>query len=183
LTCVKTQACCALSRMASTRLFTLLLVLAGASAAHAGAVEDCNQVHAPNRQLRGCTAYIHSRPDQPGNLATAFLNRANIYARRTQYEKAFPDYKRALELDPSNALILYNVGNAYLDSGQPALAAEAFSRAVSLDAAFALAYFNRGIARKRLGDSSGADADFRRALELDPTAEHARKQLGQLRTQ
>ena len=100
-----------------------------------------------------------------------------------QYEKAFADYKRALELDPSNALIPYNVGNAYLDSGQPVLAAEAFSRAVNLDAGFALAYFNRGIARKRLGDSSGAAADFRRTLELDPTAEHARKQLGQLRMQ
>ena len=193
LICVKAQypwhrpslrSCCALSRMASMRLFTLflLLVLGGASAAQAGAVEGCNQVRDPNRQLRGCTACIHSRPDQPGNSATAFLNRANIYARRAQYEKAFTDYKRALELDPSNALIPYNVGNAYLDSGQPALAAEAFSRAVRLDAGFALAYFNRGIARKRLGDSSGADADFRRTLELDPTAEHARKQLGQLRT-
>jgi tetratricopeptide (TPR) repeat protein len=95
---------------ASFTLF-LPLVLAGASAAQAGAVEDCNQVREPNRQLRGCTAYIDSRPDQPGNLATAFLNRANIYARRTQYEKAFADYKRALELDPSNALIPYNVGN------------------------------------------------------------------------
>jgi tetratricopeptide (TPR) repeat protein len=179
------RSCCDLSRLASTRLFALFLplVLAGASAAQAGTVEDCNQVREPNRQLRGCTAYIHSGPDQPGNLATAFLNRANIYARRMQYEKAFADYKRALELDPSNALIPYNVGNAYLDSGQPALAAEAFSRAVSLDAGFALAFFNRGIARKRLGDSSGADADFRRTLELDPTAEHARKQLGQLRMQ
>jgi hypothetical protein len=64
------------------RLFTLLLplVLPGVSAAHAGAVVDCNPVRDSNRQLRGCTAYIHSRPDQPGNLATAFLNRANIYA-------------------------------------------------------------------------------------------------------
>jgi tetratricopeptide (TPR) repeat protein len=171
--------------MASMRLFAffLLLVLAGASLAHAGAAEDCNRVRDPKRQLRGCTTYIHSGPDQPGNLAIAFINRANIHARRKQYERTFADYKRALELDPSNALIPYNVGNAYLDSGQPALAAEAFSRAVGLDAGFALAYFNRGIARKRLGDSSGADADFRRTLELDPTAHNARKQLGQLRTQ
>jgi tetratricopeptide (TPR) repeat protein len=175
---------CGHSRMGSMRLFTLflLLILAGTLAAHAGAVEDCNQMRDPNRQLRGCTAYIHSRPSQPGNLAIAFINRANVYARRKLYEKAFADYKRALDLDPSNALIPYNVGNAYLDAGQSALAAEAYSRAVSLDAGFALAYFNRGIARKRLGDSSGADADFRRTLELDPTAQNADKQVGQLRT-
>jgi tetratricopeptide (TPR) repeat protein len=83
----------------------LLLVFAGASAPLAGAVEACNQVRDPNLQLRGCTAYVHSGPDQPGNLATAFLNRANIFARLKQYEKSFADYKRALELDPSNALI------------------------------------------------------------------------------
>src|SRR5262245_20165974 len=69
-------------RAPSTRLLTAfsLLVLASATTAHAGAVDDCNQVREPVRQLRGCTAYIQSHPDQPGNLATAFLNRANIYA-------------------------------------------------------------------------------------------------------
>jgi len=161
----------------------VLLVFAGASTADAGAIEDCNQVRDLNRQLRGCTAYIRSRPNQPGNVATAYFNRANIYARRAQYKQAFADYERALKLDSNNPLIPYNMGNAYLDSGQPARAAEAFTQAVTLDAGFTLAYFNRGIARKRLGDISGADHDFRRTLELDPTAEYARLQLGRLRTQ
>jgi Tfp pilus assembly protein PilF len=167
------------------RLVTVFspLILVFATAAHAGAVDDCNQVRDLNRQLRGCTAYIQSRPAQPVNLATAFLNRANIYARRGQYEKAFADYKRALELDPSNPLVPYNMGNAYLDRGEPAQAAEAFSLAVNLDSEFALAYFNRGIARRRLGDSTGANEDFRRTLELDPKAEHARQQLGGFPTQ
>jgi Tfp pilus assembly protein PilF len=154
--------------------------LASATTAHAGAVDDCNQVRDLNRQLRGCTAYIQSHPGQPGNLGTAFLNRANIYSRRGQYEKAFADYKRALELDPSNPLIPYNMGNAYLDRGQPTRAAEVFTLAVNLDSGFALAYFNRGIARQRLGDSVGANQDFRRTLELDPNAEQARQQLGQV---
>jgi tetratricopeptide (TPR) repeat protein len=172
-------------RAPSMRLITAfsLLILVFATAARAGAVDDCNQVRDLNRQLRGCTAYIQSHPAQPGNLATAFLNRANIYARRGQYEKAFADYKRALELDPSNPLIPYNMGNAYLDRGEPAQAAEAFSLAVNLDSEFALAYFNRGIARRRLGDSTGANEDFRRTLELDPKAEHARQQLGGFPTQ
>jgi tetratricopeptide (TPR) repeat protein len=160
-----------------------LFVLDSATTAHSGAVDDCNQVRDLNRQLRGCTAYIQSHPAQPGNLGTAFLNRANIYARRGQYEKAFTDYKRALELDPSNPLIPYNMGNAYLDRGQPARAAEVFTLAVNLDSGFALAYFNRGIARQRLGDSVGANADFRRTLELDPNAEQARQQLGRVPTQ
>jgi len=160
-----------------------VLLLVSAVAAHAGAVDDCNQVRDLNRQLRGCTAYIQSNPDHPGNLATAFLNRANIYARRARYDKAFADYKRALELDPSNPLIPYNMGNAYLDRGELAHAAEAFTLAVNLDSGFALAYYNRGIARRRLGDRVGADQDFRRTLELDPKAEHARQQLGGVSSQ
>ena len=157
-----------------------LFVLALATTARAGAVDDCNQVRDLSRQLRGCTAYIQSHPGQSGNLAVAFLNRANIYARRAQYEKAFADYKRALELDAGNPLIPYNMGNAYLDRGQPARAAEVFTLAVNLDSGFALAYFNRGIARQRLGDSVGANEDFRRTLELDPNVEQARQQLGRV---
>jgi tetratricopeptide (TPR) repeat protein len=166
--------------------FALLLsvpILVGASVACAGAVEDCNQVRDPDRQLRGCTAYIRSRPDQPANVATAHLNRANIYARRGRYALALIDYRRALELDPSNPLIPYNLGNAYLDSGQPSLAAEAFTQALTLDQSFAFAYLNRGIARERLGDVAGAAEDFRRTLQLDPTAEQAHRHLTRLRTQ
>ena len=160
-----------------------LLILVWASAAGAGAVEDCNQVRDADRQLRGCTAYIRSRPDQPANVATALFNRANIYARRGRYEMAFADYRRALELDPTNPLIPYNLGNAYLDSGQPSRAEEAFTQALTLDTAFAFAHLNRGIARERLGNVAGADEDFRRTLELDPTAEQARRHLTRLRTQ
>src|SRR5207247_6139417 len=102
------------------------------------------------------------------------FNRANVYARRGQYSNAFADYNAARQLDPTNPLIPYNLGNAYLDSGQPERAVEAFTQAIGLDAGFALAYFNRGITRERLGDLAGADADFRRTVDLDPTAEQAR---------
>lgn len=160
-----------------------LQLLVGITVACAGPVEDCNQVREPDRQLRGCTAYIRSRPDQPANVATALFNRANIYARQGRYEMAFVDYRRALELDPTNPLIPYNLGNAYLDSGKPGRAEEAFTRALTLDAGFPFAYLNRGIARERVGNVAGADEDFRRTLELDPTAEQARRHLARLRQQ
>ena len=113
-------------------------------------------------------SHIQSGPDQPGNLATAFLNRAVISMRAgCQYEKAFADYKRALELDPSNALIPYNVGNAYLDSGQPVLAAEAFSRAVSLDARVRTCLFQPWhCAQAPRRTAAVPMRDFRRTLEL-----------------
>ena len=151
--------------------------------AHAGPAEDCNQLRNPDRQLHGCTAYIKLGKGAPENLATAYLNRANVYAQRAKYTRAFADYDAALALDAHNPLIPYNRGNAYFDSRQYERAIADFSRAVELDASFALAYLNRGLAREQLGDTAAAARDYRRALALDPASASARKRLEQLQSQ
>src|SRR2546423_8587160 len=95
---------------------TCAALLLGTSLAHAGAAEDCNQVRDPDRQLRGCTAYIRLGKGAPENLATAYLNRANVYAQRAKYDRAFADYSAALALDAGNPLIASNPGNAHFDT-------------------------------------------------------------------
>jgi tetratricopeptide (TPR) repeat protein len=158
-------------------------LLFGAGFAHAGAAEDCNQVRDPSLQLKGCTAYIRVGKGAPENLATAYLNRANVYAQRSKYKRAFADYDAAAALDAENPLIPYNRGNAYFDKHQYERAIADFSRAVELDASFALAYLNRGLARERLGDAEAATKDFRQALALDPSATGAEKGLKRLQSQ
>jgi tetratricopeptide (TPR) repeat protein len=163
-----------------TPLISAVLLLALAAPAQADPAGDCNQVTDLNRQLRGCTAYIKSGKVEPQNLATAYLNRANIYAQKRQYARAFADYDTAWQLDPGNPLIPYNQGNAYLDSGRYELAAEAFTRAIELESTFAHGYLNRGIAREAMGDKDGAGEDYRRTLELEPAATVARSRLKRL---
>lgn len=158
-------------------------LLLGAGLAHAGPAEDCNQVRDPDRQLRGCTAYIRAGKAASENLATAYLNRANVYAQRTKYDRAFSDYAAALALDAANPLIAYNRGNAYFDTRQYERAIADFTRAIELDSRFALAYFNRGLAREALGDTAAAADDYRRALDVDPAAANARKRLERLQSQ
>jgi len=159
------------------------VLLLGTGLAHAGAVEDCNQVRDRDRQLRGCTAYIRLGKGASHNLATAYLNRANVYAQRAKYDRAFTDYDAALALDAENPLIPYNRGNAYFDTHQYQRAIADFSKAIELDARFAVAHFNRGLARERLGDIAAATEDYRRALDLDPAATNARKRLERLQSQ
>jgi hypothetical protein len=77
-------------------------LLFGASLAHAGPAEDCNQLQDQDHQLRGCTAYIQLGKGSAENLATAYLNGANIYAQRAKFELAFADYSAALAHDPNN---------------------------------------------------------------------------------
>ena len=150
------------------------VLLFGAGLAHAGPAEDCNQLRNPERQLRGCTAYIKLGNGAPENLATAYLNRANVYAQRSKYPQAFADYDAALALDANNPLIVYNRGNAYFDTHQFERAVADFSRAVALDAGFALAYLNRGLAHEQLGDAAAARRIT--AARLPSTRGHQRAQ-------
>src|SRR6185295_5174323 len=121
------------SAMRTVKAFAALLL--GAGVAHAGPADDCNQGRDIERQLRGCSAYIKLGKGAPENLATAYLNRANVYAQRARYAQA---------LDAQNPLIPYNRGNAHFDRRRYVRAIADFSRAVELDAGFALAYLNRG---------------------------------------
>jgi len=158
-------------------------LLFGASLAYAGPSDDCNQVRDLNRQLPGCTAYIKQGVGGPQNLATAHLNRANVYARRDNYVFALRDYEAAISLDPRNPLAYYNRGNAYFDTRQYQPAIADYTRAIEIDPGFALAFLNRGLARERLGDNVAAAGDYRRSLELDPTAEMAQERLKRLHSQ
>jgi tetratricopeptide (TPR) repeat protein len=148
--------------------------------AHAGPAEDCNQTRDLSRQLRGCTAYIKQGAGGQKNLATAYLNRANVYAQRGKYPLAFADFGVAIGLDPANALSFYNRGNAYFDIRQYELAIADFTRAIELEPRFSLAYFNRGLSYEARGDNTAAVEDYRRALALDPTVEAAQKRLDKL---
>jgi len=163
-------------------LATFSALLFVASLAHAGPMDDCNQVHDLNRQLRGCTAYIKQGKATPENLATAYLNRANIYSQRGKYPLALANYAAAITLDPRNPLAPYNRGNAYLDTGQYELAIADYTRAIELDANFALAYLNRGIAYEQRRDTSAAARDYRQALAIDPTIDAAQGRLKRLQS-
>ena len=170
-------------RMPTMRsLATLAALLLGASLAHAGPVDDCNQVRDLARQLRGCTAYIKQGKAAPANLAIAYLNRANIYAQRRKYELAFADYGAAVARDPRNPLIPYNRANAYLDTRRYQLAIADYTRAIKLDGKFALAYLNRGIANEKRGNIRVAAKDYRRALAIDPKSGAAQRRLKRLQS-
>jgi tetratricopeptide (TPR) repeat protein len=82
------------------------------------------------------------------NFHPALYNRARLYARGDQPDKAIEDYERAVELNP-----------AYPENPDEA------SR---LNAEFAAAYFNHGLSLKNLGETAWAVEDFEQAKRLKP---------------
>ena len=82
--------------------------------------------------------------------------------------RAAADYRRALTLRPSDAVLFNNLGMALLCSGEFAAALEWLDEAVAACPSYRDAHHNRGLARAELGDVEGAIADMTRAIELDP---------------
>jgi tetratricopeptide (TPR) repeat protein len=150
-------------------LLLIAAVLAQVPIVRADAVDECNSLGDIRKQLDGCTAYIATGSASAQNLATAYVNRANIYAQQHQALLAIDDYVAAMVLDPSNPLIPYNRGNLYFDMRRYDLAIADYSRAIELDPSLGFAFLNRGLAHAKQGDTRAAAADYGRARQRDAT--------------
>jgi tetratricopeptide (TPR) repeat protein len=83
-------------------------------------------------------------------------------------EKAFEDFSRAIELDPSRVDGYVGRANTLSTLGRYAESLPDYNRAIEIDPKLANAYANRGSAHSQLGQYKKAIADYEMALELDP---------------
>ena len=105
------------------------------------------------------------------------LRLAELYYEVERFDEAAAQYERALELDPSEANVLYKLALVRFRGGREAEALDALNRAAALREGFWEAYFLRGAVFRALGGLDEAEADFLRALTLRPEAKRARKAL------
>ena len=75
---------------------------------------------------------------------------------------------QVIELDPNNAVALYNRGNAKFDLRSYESALSDYNRAIELDPDYAQAFCNRGVAKAVLHRYESAISDFNRFIELNP---------------
>ena len=68
-----------------------------------------------------------------------------------RHEDAHADFETALELNPSFAPAIANLGNLLFETGDLDGAIATYERAIACDAEYAVAYFNLGVAYKRCG--------------------------------
>lgn len=87
-------------------------------------------------------------------------------------------WQDALERNPNDVTVLYNLGTIHLERHKPEPAAEYFQRAIALRADYAEAHHNLGAAYSALGLSDEAAREFERAVELEPRYALARVKLG-----
>ena len=87
-------------------------------------------------------------------------------------------YRAALELVPTHAGVLHNIGVVVAARGQHATAIEIFDRAIAAVPDYAAAHYNRAVALDGTGRWREAIAGFTRTVALDPGHYDAHRALG-----
>ena len=113
-----------------------------------------------------------------GNDFKAYLDRANAYREKGDYQQAMADYKKSLEHWADNPDVYSYRGVMFGKMGQQDDAIADFDRAIQLRANDAVTYNNRGIAYKQKGDFRRALQDLNNAIQLSPSFAEAYSNRG-----
>ncbi len=98
-----------------------------------------------------------------------YLEGCRLDEDETTLELAQAAYERAVELDPSLASAMTNLGNVKFRRGLLQDAERCYRRALAIDGAQPEALYNLGFLAHERGDGRGASELFERALSIDPT--------------
>ena len=113
---------------------------------------------------------IKLAPDAPfGYLGRAFSylsRRGDNENYSDNYNKAFSDLNKALQIDSNNATAHEYMGQYYYLIGNDQLAIKYLNNAIRINPGDKFAYFYRGLAYKGLGDIDNYEKDVKKAKEL-----------------
>ena len=94
------------------------------------------------------------------------------------YHAGVPLLQSLNEADPSNEIVLFNLGMAESDLGRLNEARAHLEKAVSTDPQYAAAWVALGVSQQRSRMTDEALASFRAALEVEPDNAYAERNLG-----
>jgi len=111
---------------------------------------------------------------------TNYLRAGDAFRNQGEFDKAIRWYRRALDLNPDNAVVHANWGGCLLYLGEFEKAKARLARAIALRPNLAEAHCSMGIALRRENKLGEAEASFREALRFQPNLFLARLHLGTL---
>ena len=102
------------------------------------------------------------------SAATDHCERGEAHYLDGEYDQAFSELTKAIEIDPRLARSYITRGMAYEDKGEHDLAIADFTKLIGIKPTGAHAYIYRGIAYGNKGEYDMAVADYSKAIEIDP---------------
>ncbi|MDD9941209.1 MAG: tetratricopeptide repeat protein [Myxococcales bacterium] len=112
----------------------------------------------------------------------AYLEGCRLDEDEATFEAAEQAYRRALELDPTLANALTNLGNLLFRRGDTDEAEGLYIRALRVDPEQPEAFYNLGFLLYERGDFEAAALNFKRAVASDPSFADAHFNLGMVLT-
>lgn len=97
-----------------------------------------------------------------------------------RFEESADAYRRALDLQPDNATLHFDLGNVLFQLEEFDQSAAHFQQAITLDREFAMAWHNLGTVQAYVGRYQRAERSLRRALRLAPTYADSHHTLAQI---
>lgn len=113
------------------------------------------------------------KQEAPNNIRNesgidAFLYSASELEMKKDYQGALTKYKKALELDRNNYIVMNNIAYIYISLGLIGESVNYSKKALELNKDYVPALINIGIASAKSGDISAAEEYLTQALKLDP---------------
>jgi Flp pilus assembly protein TadD len=112
---------------------------------------------------------VRAFPDHP----EAQRNAGHFFTLAGRSEEAIPHFRKAVQLDPTDALAYLDLATALDALGMTRDAMRAYDRALKLNPEFVEAQHNLGLALANRGDLAGAIDHYREALRLKPDLSEA----------
>jgi tetratricopeptide (TPR) repeat protein len=152
--------------MKKTSFFVSILVLSVLFTICAMAKDEERSVTAKDTpKMREAYSYYVLEEKNP---AFAYNNEGNFYLIKKQYDMAVAMYKKALDIDPSNALVLNNLSWAMILQGKYTEALDLLKKSIALDPKKASTHFYLGVTYWMLSDIENAKKELETAELLDP---------------
>ena len=145
-----------------------LLLLASTTGVSADLVTDCKSSDT-TLAMRACSVIIEEGANTRMAVAVAHTHRAKAAEVSGDFEQAFKDLNKAIELNPELPGAYLNRGNIHFRRGALASALLDYDAAIRISPMFAGAYYNRGNVHSMRGAHVQAISDLTSAIQLDPS--------------
>lgn len=99
---------------------------------------------------------------------TAYNMRGFSYMEKPNYQKAFFDFSKAVELDPKDSIYRNNLANVLVKLNKTDDARKQYDESIHLKPNNIKAHIDRGCFRNQQGDYKGAAEDFEQASKIPP---------------
>lgn len=112
--------------------------------------------------------------------AYVLINLGNFFIGQEKYPPARDEYKKALELDPSNKMALINLNYVLFKMGEYSQVLEHLDQFTATEPAYAHAHYIKGLIYKEQRDLDKAIEQYEKVVELIPNHQQLNAELGQL---